>query len=37
MTEKVFSSRDWEALADSLSTEVDVLYEEMVKIFLISE
>lgn len=28
MTEKVFSSRDWEALADSLSTEVDVLYEE---------
>lgn len=28
MTEKVFSSRDWEALADSLSTEVDVLYKD---------
>lgn len=28
MTEKVFSSRDWEALADSLSTKVDVFYEE---------
>lgn len=33
MTEKVFSSRDWEALADSLSTKVDVFMKKMVKIF----
>lgn len=31
MTEKVFSSRDWEALGDSLSTELERILERILE------